>query len=110
MSEVKVIYLTGKTGKKYRFYTFTSPDSLKAMGGLYAITRRTQEDSSWEHEVIRIDQTPNMSEIKQLLLQSGYDCKIENNCIAARLEDDPVKRRKAAEDLWGNYFPSNLSA
>lgn len=110
MSDVKIIYLTGKTGKKYRFYTFKSPDFLKALGGLYAITKRKQEDQSWEHEVIRIDQTTDMSEIKELLVQSGYDCRIGENCIAARLEDDPIKRRKATEDLWGNYFPSNLSA
>lgn len=110
MTDVKIIYLTGRTGKKYRFYTFPGPDSLKADGGIFAITKRSQNDEVWEHEVMRIDETDNMSELKMLLARSGYDCSKGANCVAARLENDPVKRKKAAEDLWGNYFPSMLSA
>jgi hypothetical protein len=59
---------------------------------------------------MRIDETDNMSELKMLLSRAGYDCSKGANCIAARLENDPIKRKRAAEDLWGNYFPSMLSA
>ena len=110
MTKVKIIYLTGKTGKKYRFYTFPGPDKLKAEGGVFAITKRAMIEDAWEHEVMRIDQTENMSELKMLMARAGYDCSTGANCIAARLENDPRKRKKAAEDLWGNYFPSMLSA
>ena len=110
MDKVKIIYLTGRTGKKYRFYTFPGPEKLKAEGGVFAITKRSQLKDKWEHEVMRIDETDNMSELKMLLARAGYDCSIGANCIAARLENDPVKRKKAAEDLWGNYFPAMLSA
>lgn len=110
MTEVKIIYLTGKTGKKYRFYTFASPDSLKSKGGVYAITKRSKSDKSWEHEVMEIDQIHDMSELKAILAKPGFNCESGANCIAARMEENPVKRRKAAEDLWGNYFPSMLSA
>ena len=110
MTKVKIIYLTGRTGKKYRFYTFPTPDNLKAEGGVFAITKRTLNENKWEHEVVRIDETDNMSELKMLLARAGYDCSKGSSCIAARLENDPLKRKKAAEDLWGNYFPSMLSA
>jgi len=110
MNEVKIIYLTGRTGKKYRFYTFPGPDNLKAEGGVFAVTKRKMIKNVWEHEVMRIDETGNMSELKILLSRAGYDCSVGANCIAARLEDNPIKRKKAAEDLWGNYFPSMLSA
>lgn len=109
MTDVKIIYLTGRTGKKYRFYTFPGPESLKAEGGVYAITRRSLINDVWEHEVMRIDATDNMSELKVLLARSGYDCRKGANCLAARLENNPIKRKKAAEDLWGNYFPSMLT-
>jgi len=110
MTKVKIIYLTGRTGKKYRFYTFPGPDNLKAEGGVFAVTKRTLINENWEHEVMRIDETDNMSDLKMLLTRSGYNCSEGANCIAARLESNPVKRKKAAEDLWGNYFPSMLSA
>ena len=109
MSEVRIIYLTGKTGKKYRFYTFAGPESLKAEGGVYAITRRILIDKSWEHEVLKIEETQNMAELKDLMAQPGYQCVEGANCIAARLENDPLKRKRTAEDLWGNYFPAMLS-
>jgi len=110
MTEVKIIYLTGRTGKKYRFYTFPGPEKLKAEGGVFAITKRSLIDDVWEHEVMRIDKIDDMSELKLLLARAGYNCSKGANCVAARLENDPVKRKKAAEDLWGNYFPSMLSA
>jgi hypothetical protein len=110
MHEIKMIYLKGRTGKQYRFYTFSCPDSLKAEGGLYAITRRSPDEDTWEHEIIEIDQTKDMSELKAMISRVGYDCRKGANCIAARLENDPIKRKRAAEDLWGNYFPSMLTA
>ncbi|HSG67467.1 MAG TPA: hypothetical protein VK994_02075 [Bacteroidales bacterium] len=109
MSEIKIIYLTGRTGKKYRFYTFPGPDSLKAEGGIYAITRRAFIDDAWEHEVLRIAETHNLSELKALMAQEGYDCEKGANCLAARLENNPIKRKRTAEDLWGNYFPAKLA-
>ncbi len=110
MTEVKMIYLTGRTGKKYRFYTFPGPESLKAKGGVYAITKRSMKDEAWEHKVMKIDETHNMSELKTLMRSAAYDFHKGANCLAARLENDPVRRRKAAEDLLGNYFPSMLTA
>ena len=110
MNEIKMIYLTGRTGKKYRFYTFAGPDGLKADGGIYAITKRSQIENVWEHEVIQIDVTKDMSGLKAMMSRKGYDCRKGANCIAARLESNPLKRKRAAEDLWGNYFPSMLSA
>jgi hypothetical protein len=110
MTEIKMFYLTGRTGKKYRFYTFPGPNSLKPEGGLYAITRRSQKKKVWEHEVVKIDETSNMSELKAMMESEGYDCHPGANCFAARLENDSLKRKRAAEDLWSNYFPSILSA
>ncbi len=110
MTEVKMIYLTGRTGKKYRFYTFPGPEGLKAKGGVYAITKRSKKDKAWEHDVMKIDETHDMSELKTLMRAPDYDCREGANCLAARLENDPIRRRKAAEDLWGNYFPSILTA
>ncbi len=110
MTEVKIIYLTGRTGKKYRFYTFPGPENMKAAGGVFAITKRTLIKDVWEHEVMRIDETNNLAELKMLMSRSGYDCSKGANCVAARLENNPAKRKKSAEDLWGNYFPSMLSA
>ena len=110
MTDVKIIYLTGRTGKKYRFYTFPGPESLKAEPGIFAITKRSSVKDTWQHEVIEIDLLPDMSELKRKMGMPGYNCHEGANCIAARLESDPIKRRKAAEDLWGNYFPSMLSA
>lgn len=110
MSEVKIIYLTGRTGRKYRFYTFADPDGLKAEGGIFAITKRSSKDDTWEHELIEIDVLQDMSELKRLMQMPGYNCHKGANCIAARLENDPIKRQRTAEDLWENYFPSMLSA
>ena len=109
MTEVKIIYLTGRTGKKYSFYTFPGPESLKAEGGIYAITRRAFIDDAWEHEVLKIAHTQDLSELKALLAQAGHDCGVGANCVAARLENDELRRKRTAEDLWGNYFPSMLS-
>jgi len=105
-----MIYLTGRTGQKYRFYTFPGPEGLKAKGGVYAITQRSMQDKAWEHKVMKIDETPDMSALKAIMRAPGYDCHKGANCLAARLENDPVRRRKMTEDLWGNYFPSMLTA
>ena len=110
MTEAKMIYLTGKTGKKYRFYTFPGPEGLKAEGGVYAITKRSKKDKAWEHDVMEIAEIHDMSELKSMMRSPAYNCCEGANCLAARLENDPVRRRKTAEDLWGNYFPSMLSA
>lgn len=110
MTETKMFYLTGRTGKKYRFYTFPGPGSLKSEGGLYAITRRSQNEEVWEHEVVKIDETQNMSDLKAMMESDSYECRPGGNCFAARLESNPQKRKRAAEDLWSNYFPSILSA
>lgn len=110
MTEVKMFYLTGRTGKKYRFYTFPGPNSLKADGGLYVITKRSLNEEVWEHEVVKIDETSDMSDLKAMMEREGYKCRAGGNCFAARLESNPLKRKRAAEDLWGNYFPSLLSA
>ena len=110
MTEVKMIYLTGRTGKKYRFYTFPGPEGLKAAGGVYAITKRSKKDKAWEHNVMKIDETHDMSRLKTIMHAPGYDFHKSANCLAARLENDPVRRRKTIEDLLGNYFPSMLTA
>jgi hypothetical protein len=108
MHEVKIIYLTGKTGKKYRFYTFRSPEGFKPSGGVFAITRRRKRKSAWEHEVIHLDEIHDMSGLHVHISQAGPQYMEEENFIAARLENDPLKRRKSIEDLLGNYFPSRL--
>src|SRR5210317_1953204 len=99
MTEIKMFYLTGRTGKKYLFYTFPGPGSLKPEGGLYAITKRSWNEEVWEHEVVKIDETSNMSELKAMMESEGYECHPGGNCFAARLESNPLKRKRAAEDL-----------
>ncbi|MBU2651540.1 MAG: hypothetical protein KKA81_11440 [Bacteroidetes bacterium] len=98
MGEIKMFYLRGRSGKHYRFYSFTAAGQFKREGGVYIIARRTDDNDKSHHDVIDIGETEDLSTLNDYILTNTASDE-DANCICARLEGNPLKRREAIDDL-----------
>lgn len=98
MEDVKMFYLRGRSGKHYRFYSFQSLGHFKKAGGVYIVANRQEEDNKVKHEVLDIGETDDLSTLNENIL-TRVDLKGPGNCVCARIEVDPSKRRNAISDL-----------
>ena len=105
MDDIKMCYLRGRSGKHYRFYSFQNLGHFKKAGGVYIVANRKEEDNKVRHELIDIGETEDLSSLNENILNKK-DRKNAGNCVCARIEIDPSKRRTAISDLKEGFTVS----
>ncbi len=94
--------LTGKSETSYEFNVYTYGTAFRALGAVYAITRRVNKET---HTVIYIGQTGDLSErLDGHEKEPCFELFLANRtCIHA--DDDEDSRLQKETDLIGNYSP-----
>lgn len=98
--------LTGASGKKYAFLVYPWGTSFKPLGGVYAITRATPNQSGGQtHTILYVGQTGDLSE--RFDDHHKEDCfnKRSANCHCVHLEANEKTRLAIESDLIANYNP-----
>jgi hypothetical protein len=98
--------LTGASGTTYDFSVHSKDVTFKALGAVYAITKRYKKsDDKFGHDVIYIGQTKDLS-------TRFYDhhrevCFDRNNwnCICVHLDSNESSRLKKESDLIEKHDP-----
>lgn len=106
MAKISTIELTWISGKKYTFIVYSSDTVFKAIGGIYMISKRNNQEKT--HKFIYIWETGDLStRFSNHHRQSCFDQRWYN-CISVYLEDDEDERLIIEEDLIDEYdLPCN---
>jgi hypothetical protein len=103
MEDVKMIYVTGQSGKKYRFYSFKSCGHFKKAGGVYILTNKKQDQQRTVHQVIHIGETEDLSSITKKYTEDELDCRKKANCVCAKMVEDHNERIATFRDIKRKY-------
>lgn len=98
--------LKGKSGQTYEFECWPMDQSFNAVGAVYAVTRRYQDDNgNWKHKVLYVGETGDLS--TRFDDHHKADCFANNkaNRICTHLEDDEDSRLAIEDDLIKQYDP-----
>jgi len=101
---VPTINLTGVSGNQYVFEVYSKDTTFNAVGGVYAITSRQQNDQGgFSHTRIYIGQTDNLS--TRFDNHHRLDCfnRKNWNCICVHRDDNESSRLEKERDLIDNY-------
>ena len=103
MDKIGTFPLTGKSGTKYSFEVYPMDQDFKAIGGVYAITRRQKLGNTHTHDVIYVGQTSDLS--TRFDNHHKADCFSDNNanCICVHTDGSEASRLGKEEDLLKNY-------
>jgi hypothetical protein len=101
------IMFRGKTGERYYFQALPIEAKLKAIGGVYIVTRRTYEDRTFptkaSHRPLAIGHTDDLS---MILAEPSERARLERlsaNCICVYADQDEQRRVEIEQDvLEGN--------
>ena len=106
MESVRILYLEGKSGKKYRFYSFPHFSRFKKAGGIYVLTNRIRDNQKLTHKVLDIGFTEDLSSLNELYSEETRCCEKDANCVIVKIEDDLDSRQETFEDLRSRYLES----
>ena len=103
MSKIADADFMGKSGKIYQFRVYAWGTNFKAVGGVYAITKRTVTNDNGSHLFIYFGQTGDLS--KRLEDHPKASCFIKNgvNCICVHYESDEKTRLAIEADFIEAY-------
>lgn len=101
-----MLYLEGKSGKKYRFYSFPQFSRFKKAGGVYVLTNRVRDNQKLTHKVLHIGFTEDLSTLNEMYAEEARCCKEDANCVIVKIEDDLDSRQETFEDLRSKYLES----
>jgi hypothetical protein len=106
MSKIGTITLTGESKTKYTFNVYPRTDTFKAIGGVYFMThRREEQDGSGKHTFIYVGETGDLSD--RPLNHHRKKCFDNNdaNCVLIYAEGDHDRRLEIETDLRRAYDP-----
>lgn len=106
MESVRMLYLEGKSGKKYRFYSFPSFSRFKKAGGVYVLTNRVRDNQKLTHKVLHVGSTEDLSMLNEMYSGPENRCKEGANCVIVKIEDNSDTRLETFEDLRSRYLES----
>ncbi len=93
----------GKSGERYAFQALPFDTRLKAVGGVYVVTRRAYEDRTFptkaSHHVLAVGQTPDLA---AAFLSKAERTKLAGqgaNCICLHALPDEERRLAIEKDL-----------
>ncbi|MEI8341203.1 MAG: hypothetical protein WCH43_06660 [Verrucomicrobiota bacterium] len=100
------LILTGASGKKYTLEAYPLSTTFKALGGIYAISKRIlNQDKTGTHTVLYVGQTGDLS--ARFNDHHKEDCWTRNsaNCISILLEGTEARRLAIESDLVNAINP-----
>lgn len=97
------IMATGASGSQYKFYLYPWGTGLKALGGIYMVLRKSNQNGN--HSVLYIGQTGDLSERFDNHHKKPCFDRNRKTHIAAMLESFEAKRLRIEDDLIKNYKP-----
>ena len=96
----------GKSGEKYRFNVYPMGQAFKAVGAVYAVTRRSKNSSGlYSHEIIYVGETGDLS--TRFDDHHKADCFAQHNanCICTHGDEDEESRLAKEDDLIRQQNP-----
>ncbi len=104
MAKIGTISLNGCSGKIYSFNIYSIDTSFNALGAVYYISKRSNENHSHIYLGITEDLSTRFNNHHK---QACFD-KLKANCISVLLNSSEKDRKKIEEDILCNYnFPCN---
>lgn len=103
MAKFGTIKIKGASGKSYEFAAYPSDTPFKAIGAVYAVTKRTPaEQGGGFHTFLYIGETGDLStRFDNHHKQACFD-KRGANCICVRPTDDQNDRLETENDILSN--------
>lgn len=96
------ITFTGKSGERYRFDAWSLETRFRALGAVYFVTKRMQENANYNracHDSIFIAHTPDLAGEYDTYSRSQRFAKHGANCICILLLENEERRVAIANDL-----------
>jgi hypothetical protein len=106
LAKISKLKLKGKSGEEYAFSVYPLDQGFKAVGAVYAVTRRHKnKKGEYSHDVIYVGETRNLSE--RFEDHHKIDCFKEHdaNCICVHRDDDSDSRLAKEDDLVKQHNP-----
>ena len=98
--------LTGASGKKYAFLVYPWGTTFKPIGGVYAVTRATSNQSGGEtHTIVYVGQTGDLSERFDAHHKASCFSRNSANRICVHVESNEKTRLTTESDLIAAYNP-----
>jgi len=100
MPKIADLILKGASGTEYGFEVYPLDTKFKAIGAVYAITRRFQNaQGGFNHDVIYIGQTGDLSERFDQHHQADCFGRHKANCACIHADDSERSRLRKEADL-----------
>jgi hypothetical protein len=106
LAKISDATFAGQSGTKYDFNVYPLDQAFKAVGGVYAITRRYKNSNGgYSHEIIYVGETGDLS--TRFDNHHKTDCfeQHEANCICTLRDDDEDSRLSKEADLIKKHNP-----
>jgi len=106
LAKISDATFTGKSGTKYSFQAFPMDQAFKAVGGVYAVTRRYKNSNGgYSHEIIYVGQTGDLSTRFDDHHKADCFTKHKATCICVHVDDDEDSRLSKEDDLIKKHNP-----
>jgi len=106
MARISTVTFHGKSGKSYIFDVWHMGQEFNAVGAVYVVTQRYQNDAgNYSHHVIYVGQTDDLS--TRFNNHHKADCFTSHNanCICTFRDNDEDSRLDREDDLVQHYSP-----
>ena len=102
MAKFGNLMMSGKSGEKYCFQTWSYNTRFRSVGAVFFVSKRLFNDKNFHrasHQIIYIGQTANMSEPMGPVTQLEAFEKQGVNCVCVYAAADEAQRVNILEDL-----------
>lgn len=106
LAKINDATFTGQSGTKYSFNVYPMDQAFKAVGGVYAVTRRYKNSNGgYSHEIIYVGETGDLS--TRFNDHHKADCftRHKANAICTHRDDDEDSRLSKEGDLIKKHNP-----
>lgn len=106
MAKVSDATFTGQSGAKYRFNVYPIGQAFKAVGAVYAVTRRYKNSKGgYSHEFIYVGETGDLSTRFDDHHKADCFTRHKANSICTHTDDDEDSRLSKEDDLIKKHNP-----
>jgi hypothetical protein len=105
MASLGTLTLTGASGTKYEFEVYLKETTFNDVGAVYAVTSRFKIPTGFNHNVVYIGQTGDLS--KRFYDHHREECFDRRgwNCICVHRDNNEASRLKKESDLIEGQNP-----
>lgn len=108
MTKFGDLMMSGKSGEKYCFQTWSYPTRFRPLGAVFIVSKRLFNDKNFHrasHQIIYIGQTSDMSKPMGPVSQLDSFEKHGINCICVYPSTDEAQRMSIVDDLIVGHHP-----